>query len=78
MTHFGKIKSYDSKVGSGMILPDEGGDPLVFATAELDPEGRQPEVGQRYGYQTEQVDGSKAYAVNLRMQQIYPEAHRQS
>ena len=55
MTHFGTIKSYDSGKGSGTITPEKGGDA--------------PEQGQRWGYETRQVDGGKPSATNLRRQE---------
>lgn len=65
MTHFGKIKSYDSGKGSGMISPEKGGEPLSFAKTDLQQEASEPKAGQRYGYETSQVDGGKAHATNL-------------
>lgn len=65
MTHFGKIKSYDSGKGSGMITPEKGGEPLSFAKADLQQEAAEPKSGQRYGYETSQVDGGKTRAINL-------------
>ena len=79
MTHYGKIKSYDRDQGAGLITPESGGDALSFAKADLQQQGQEPRVDQRYGYQTKQVDGSKAFAVNLQMEQgPPPAAHRQS
>jgi CspA family cold shock protein len=71
MTHYGKIKSYDR--GQGLITPESGGDPLSFAKADLQQKGQEPKVNQRYGYQTSQVDGRAAYAVNLRLQEVLPD-----
>ena len=69
MTHFGKIKSYDAAKGSGMITPEKGGEPLDFAKADLQQEASEPKSGQRFGYETRQVDGGKAHAINLRQQE---------
>ncbi len=66
MAHFGKIKNYDSGKGSGTITPEKGGDALNFAKADLQMEGSEPKSGQRWEYETKQVDGSAAHAVNLR------------
>ncbi len=69
MTHFGKIKTYDTGKGTGTIAPEKGGEPLAFGRADLQQEGQIPKVAQRYGYETSQVDGGKARAVNLQMEQ---------
>lgn len=69
MAHFGKIKTYDSGKGSGTIAPEKGGEVLAFGKADLQQEGQIPKVDQRYGYETSQVDGDKARAVNLQMEQ---------
>ncbi len=69
MTHYGKIKNYNSEKGTGSIAPEKGGDPLDFAKADLQQQGQEPKVDQRYGYETKQVDGGKAQAVNLQMEQ---------
>lgn len=65
----GQIKSYDRTKGAGTITPEKSGESLAFAKADLKEEGREPQVGQRYDYETKQVDGSKTCAVNLQMQQ---------
>lgn len=69
MTHYGKIKSYDPGKGTGTITPEKGGDALAFVKADLQQEGQEPKVDQRFGYETKQVDGGKAHAVNLQMEQ---------
>ena len=73
MAHFGKIKSYDSGNGAGTIAPERGGEPLAFGKSDLQQEGQIPEVDQRYGYETSQVDGGNVRAVNLQMEQGRPE-----
>lgn len=69
MSHFGKIKSYDTDKGTGMITPDKGGDALPFAKADLQQQAEVPKTDQRYGYETKQVDGGTAHAINLQMEQ---------
>jgi CspA family cold shock protein len=69
MTHYGKIKSYDPGKGTGTIAPEKGGDALAFVKADLQQESQEPKVDQRFGYETKQVDGGKAHAVNLQMEQ---------
>lgn len=69
MTHFGKIKSYDSSSGTGSITPEEGGDALRFKKADLQQEGQVPKVDQRFSYETSEVDGGNKSAVNLQHQQ---------
>jgi CspA family cold shock protein len=69
MTHYGKIKSYDTGKGAGMITPDKGGDALPFNKSDLQQQAEVPKADQRYGYETKQVDGGKAHAINLQMEQ---------
>lgn len=69
MAHFGNIKNYDSSMGTGSITPEKGGDALRFKKADLQQEGQVPKVGQRFSYETNQVDGSRTSAVNLQHQQ---------
>ena len=69
MTHYGKIKSYDSSSGTGSIIPEEGGEALRFKKSDLQQEGQVPKVDQRFSYQTSQVNGGRKSAVNLQQQQ---------
>ena len=69
MTHYGKIKSYDSSAGTGSITPEKGGDALRFKKADLQQEGQMPKVDQRFSYETSEVDGGNKRAVNLQHQQ---------
>lgn len=69
MTHYGKIKSYDSSSGTGSITPEKGGDVLRFKKADLQQEGQVPKVDERFSYETSEVDGGKKSAVNLQHQQ---------
>ncbi len=69
MTHYGKIKSYDSSVGAGSITPEKGGDVLRFKKSDLQQEAEMPKVDQRFSYDTSEVDGGKKHAVNLQHQQ---------
>jgi CspA family cold shock protein len=69
MTHYGKIKSYDSSKGVGTIAPETGGEPLAFDKADLQQEAQMPKVDQRYGYETSQVDGGMIRAIDLQMEQ---------
>lgn len=68
MTHYGKIKSYDSSVGTGSISPEEGGEVLRFKKADLQQDDQVPKVDQRFGYETSEVDGGKKHAVKLQYQ----------
>ena len=45
MTHYGKIKSYDSAKGAGMITPDKGGDALAFNKSDLQQQAQEPAGG---------------------------------
>jgi CspA family cold shock protein len=69
MTHYGKIKNYDSAKGTGTIAPEKGGAPLPFKKADLQQEGQEPKADQRWGYETSQVDGGQVSAVSLQMEQ---------
>jgi CspA family cold shock protein len=69
MTNYGKIKSYDSSKGAGMIAPEKGGEPMAFAKADLQQQGQEPKVDERYGYETSKGDGGKMKAINLQMEQ---------
>ena len=77
MTHYGKIKSYDSSSGTGSIIPEEGGDAIRFKKADLQQEGAMPKVDQRFSYETTQVDGGKKNAVNLQHQQGDSQSHKE-
>ena len=68
MTHYGKIKSYDSSSGTGSITPEKGGDALRFKKADLQQEGQVPKVDERFSYDTSEVDGGKKSTVNLQQQ----------
>ena len=69
MTHFGKIKSYDSDKGTGMITPDKGDDALPFKRGDLQQQAQEPCIDQRFGYDTSEVNGSNKRAINLQPQQ---------
>ena len=69
MTQYGKIHSYDTNKGAGMIKPDKGGDALPFQKADLQQQAEVPMADQRYGYDTRQGDGGKSRAINLQMEQ---------
>lgn len=73
MTHFGNIKSYDSSKGAGTISPEKGGNVLPFGKSDLQRESQVPKIGDRYGYQTNQVDGRDTRTVNLQQQQSDPQ-----
>lgn len=69
MTYFGKIKSYDTVKGAGMITPDKGGDALPFGRKDIEPQAQTPAIDQRYAYDTSNMDGAKTCAINLKLQQ---------
>jgi cold shock protein len=69
MTQYGKIHSYDTAKGAGMIKPEKGGDALPFQKADLQQQAEVPKADQRYGYDTKQDNGGKAHAINLQMEQ---------
>ncbi|MBX7500145.1 cold-shock protein [Qipengyuania sp. YG27] len=69
MTHFGTIESYDNGKGSGTIAPEQGGDVLPFGKDDLQQQAGEPRQGQRWGYETRQVDGGTVSATNLRQQE---------
>ncbi|MEE4201861.1 cold-shock protein [Erythrobacter sp.] len=69
MAHTGKIKSYDTAKGSGMITPEKGGDALPFNKSDLQQQGQEPRAGQAYAYETREVNGGKVHATSLQMEQ---------
>ena len=69
MTHFGEIKSYHSGEGVGTISPERGGDVLPFVKSDLLHESQIPKAGDRYGFETNQVDGHDIRAVSLQRHQ---------
>jgi CspA family cold shock protein len=69
MSNFGKIYSYDSRKGAGMISPETGGSALAFNKADLQEQAQEPKAGQRFEYETVQADGGKTHATKLQMQQ---------
>ncbi|CDO38341.1 cold-shock protein [Novosphingobium sp. KN65.2] len=77
MTLSGKITSYDSAKGAGTITPEMGGKSLPFVRADLDHQRQAPKVGQRYGYETKQLDSGKQQAVNLQQQLSHREQAEQ-
>jgi CspA family cold shock protein len=68
MTHFGRIKNYDSSIGTGRITPEGGGDVLSFRKSDLKDEANVPKQDQRYGYDVKDADNGKRYAINLAAQ----------
>jgi len=68
MTHFGKIRFYDSAKGNGTISPEQGGDALPFRKSDLQQQAEVPEADQRYGYETQAGDNGKQWAVKLERQ----------
>lgn len=66
MAHYGLIKNYDGKQGTGTITPEKGGDALMFRKEGLDDPKQDPKPTQRYSFETGTVDGGKKEAVNLR------------
>ena len=68
MTHFGKIRSYDSGSGTGSIIPEEGGEALRFKRADLQQQSQVPKVDQRFSYKISQIDGARKSAFSLQRQ----------
>lgn len=77
MTNFGKIKSYNSSKGCGTIAPERGGASLDFVKADLQQEAAEPKAGDRYGYETQQVDGGRPNAINLQQDSQHHQAQQQ-
>jgi len=77
MTHYGTIKSYDSTKGAGMIAGEKGGSVLPFGKADLQQQAEEPQVDQRYGYETSEVNGTNRRAINLRQQGENPGQNEQ-
>jgi CspA family cold shock protein len=77
MTNYGKIKSYDSGKGRGIIVPEHGGDALEFVKADLQQQAAEPNAGQRFGYDTRQVSGGTPQATNLQPDSQHDQASQQ-
>lgn len=77
MKNYGKIATYDAIKGAGTIAPEAGGSPLMFAKADLKHQVQEPKVGQRYGYDTQQVDGGRQQAANLQHELTHREQAEQ-
>jgi CspA family cold shock protein len=77
MTSFGKIKNYDSTKGCGSIAPERGGADLDFVKADLQQEAAEPKAGDRYGYDTRQIDGGRPHAINLQQDRQQQQARQQ-
>lgn len=69
MTQSGIIKSYDKAAGAGTIASDKNGAVLAFGKVDLQEQGQEPRVDQRYDYETHEVDGRQKRAINLQQQQ---------
>ena len=69
MAYTGKIKSYDTAKGNGMITPEKGGDALPFNKADLQQQAQEPRSGESYSYETRQINGGKVHATDLQMEQ---------
>lgn len=77
MTDYGKIKSYDSSKGRGSIMPEKGGEALDFVKADLQQQAAEPKAGQRFGYETRQVEGGAVQATNLQPDRKHDQAKQQ-
>ena len=66
MAHYGLIKNYDGKQGTGTITPEKGGEVLTFSKEGLNDPKQDPKPTQRYSFETGSFDGGKKEAVNLR------------
>lgn len=78
MTHYGKIKNYDTDKGAGTITPEAGGDTIAFAKSGLQADSAAPQIGQRFGYETEDVVGGVMRAVNVRQDERKPASAKAS
>lgn len=68
MVHFGRIENFDRERGLGTIIPESGGDALIFAKSALRPDQQTPQVNQRFSYEISQIYGSRKRAICLRAQ----------
>ena len=74
MTNFGKIQSYNDQSRSGIILPDQGGQPIPFDNQDAASDDPRPKIHQRYAYDTLlPAQGGELRAVNLRLQETHRE-----
>lgn len=77
MMYFGRIKSYDSGTGSGLITPENGDDTLPFGKADLRRESQTPTWGERFGYEVERSSNGLSRATNLAAEPTLSDIHRE-
>ncbi len=69
MTHLGTVISYDRGRRAGMLRPDQGGEAVVFKSADQPEFFPDPRPFQRYSFGLlVAVDGGQPRAINLRRQ----------
>ncbi len=69
MTSYGTVIAYDPGRSAGVLSPDGGGAPIVFATADQRNLRHPPRLLQRYGFTVlAPRDGGQARAVNLSLE----------
>lgn len=69
MTQYGKITSYDSDRGTGMIAPQDGTEALPFRKTDLQQHGEEPRSDQVYTFETQRGPDGAPQAVNVQMEQ---------
>ncbi len=65
MTYFGMIGSYNHRRGEGTISPEKGGKALSFKKSDVQQANQEPQVGQRFTYETYEIYGGKKRAIYL-------------
>ena len=65
MSKFGIIETFESSNGLGSILPEGGGDALPFRRRDLETQIPAPQVGERFGFCTSEVNGRNRRAIDL-------------
>lgn len=65
MKNFGKIESYDSNAGTGLLTPETGGKGLAFERSAFQwADKAAPPVGRRLSYEVSEKNGVSS-AINL-------------
>ena len=65
MSKFGIIETFDTSNGLRSIVPEEGGSALPFRRRDLETQIPSPQVGDRFGFCTSEVNGRNRRAIDL-------------
>ena len=66
MSYYGTVTSFNRITGSGLLQPDQGGDPIEFRKEDFRQPGTAPRQRQRLCYDLATDSTGKPQASNLR------------